>query len=277
MKKGFVVGITSVLMFASASQALASFEDSKFIMSIYTGTKEIGIDLGEITDFTAKNVPLRDNVSIKYLMNAGTVNAQIGLFRDLSTGTASSSYKGGYFGFNTSDPSGLSLSSGGTSNFFTKGNAIQNNYASNVGANGYTAEVGVVDGTYNTYAVGYNNNLQTDSSYGGLNIVPGFEGFLEAEYTKVGNQYPDTYPVNSPYVDMYLYQWEYSAIPGSGSTTKRVHLIQDVPVASFRLDAVAGTITMNYTEANPVPVPGAAWLLGAGLMGLAGLSRNRKN
>jgi hypothetical protein len=38
-----------------------------------------------------------------------------------------------------------------------------------------------------------------------------------------------------------------------------------------------GTVTIDYTyNATPTPIPAAAWLLGSGLLGLAGI-RRRKN
>jgi hypothetical protein len=38
-------------------------------------------------------------------------------------------------------------------------------------------------------------------------------------------------------------------------------------------DDPPGCITVTIIDANPVPIPGAAWLLGSGLLGLLGVRR----
>jgi hypothetical protein len=47
--------------------------------------------------------------------------------------------------------------------------------------------------------------------------------------------------------------------------------MNDIPGAG----ATIVTIGTTVTPINPVPIPGAVWLLGSGLLGLVGIGRKR--
>ncbi len=62
------------------------------------------------------------------------------------------------------------------------------------------------------------------------------------------------------------------AVNTAGSASAKAAIYQSV--ATFTLDA-QGNLTVNNPTPPSVPVPGAVWLLGSGLLGLVGVSRRR--
>ena len=61
-------------------------------------------------------------------------------------------------------------------------------------------------------------------------------------------------------------QYQFTEVASSSST-----------VIEFGLRNDPGYIYMDDISVNPVPIPGAVWLLGSGLVGLAGLRRKFKS
>lgn len=70
------------------------------------------------------------------------------------------------------------------------------------------------------------------------------------------------------YVDISLYTW-LDADPGAYTGTESIDIASDF-FNSAKITTYSGGI-------SPVPLPSAAWLLGAGLVGLIGAGRSRRN
>lgn len=70
---------------------------------------------------------------------------------------------------------------------------------------------------------------------------------------------------------MYLWNLTTSSNTGTPQGTKTL------TTGTFNLNLSGNQLTFNPTQAAPVPVPAAAWLLGSALVSVAGISRRRAN
>ena len=119
----------------------------------------------------------------------------------------------------------------------------------------------------------------------GFNLPDTFPGFR----TDIGGTTKGTVSVTSDYDDTSLYDFGDASLlstlgplgPGVFAATGVALVNPDDPFA-LRLTAqithtAAGQITSFDTWLIPVPTPAAAWLLGAGLIGVVGIRRKFKN
>lgn len=255
MKKGIAAGIAGLLMMGTASQALASFESTSLVLSVYdsVANKEVGVDLGTVTDYSAQNVILATGLSFAGL-NFDTRTSGVGVFATYMPPDEWDAKYAGYFATNRSN--GILM----TSNY---DNASIFNSAVNAITLGYRNMDPDQDGVVNiaaTWSGSYYVNMNfAGSSIGSYSLMM-LQGGVEPEY-----------PATSEYVDMYLYGFsmnaEYEIVAVTGATT---------PYAAVIRLTSDGQVILNPNATTPgsdVPVPGAAWLLGSGLIGLAGLRR----
>lgn len=249
MKKGIAAGIAGLLMMGTASQALASFETNHLVMSIYdtASNQEMGIDLGNITtmDLSSQNVVLASGLSFDG-WNFNKYTSGIGLWTDVSD--EPNNLFSGYFGItNATGTAKISSTYTNAVSFWDNEMAIRGAY-----------------GRLDTNSDGITTLAATHwSSYATLfNLAP-------ANYAGLhnGTNYEAEFPLTADYVDLYLYQFT--------TDMDTWDIVQDGGIkAVFRLTADGQVIlNPNATPGSEVPVPGAAWLLGSGLIGLAGLRR----
>jgi hypothetical protein len=102
---------------------------------------------------------------------------------------------------------------------------------------------------------GKNGEAGTPNFYTGMVSEP----YAEAEF-----------PVSNSYVDLFLYQY------ATDLDTLELYQVGTSYAAIIRLTAT-GDLILNPTQTSEVPVPGAVWLLGSGLAGLAGLRRRNNS
>ncbi len=250
MKKIYAVGVAGLLMLGAASQASAApWAQGDMMMSIYSvgANQEINLDLG-VLNLSNPGVTqtLYSGLSIiSDLINntSSTLTSGIGIYG--AANNPAGSNKNVWFASTQStgtlsvgnNPANNTSMRQGVYNMQTLGS--QNEMGDGIAGNGISL------GVYNVNN-GYAKNLSTTGAgtYSGMNLAGN-----EAELPHTG------------YVDMYLYQVNGNA--QVGTTYEGV----------YRLTS-AGDVT--FTPTSAVPVPAAAWLLGSGLLGLAGL-RRRKN
>ncbi len=255
MKKVVALGV-GLLMMGTASQASAAFETGNVIMSIYNTAAdwEMGLDLGTMTNVTtASNVTLYSGLSFAGL-NFAPRTSGIGVFMS-SALIDEDNYWGAV---------ATNRSTGVNWNFDALGNAAAFNglYTSVKGAYAAGNNNGIFIGKTSTaasYVVkmqnGKNGEAGTPNFYTGMVSEP----TAEAEF-----------PVSNPYVDLFLYQF------ATDLDTYELYQVGTSYTAVIRLTAT-GDVILNPTQSSPVPVPGAVWLLGSGLLGLAGLRRRNNN
>ena len=58
--------------------------------------------------------------------------------------------------------------------------------------------------------------------------------------------------------------------------TWRVNILSGIKVSGFHVDTILSTASGDLAQTTAVPLPGAVWLFGSGLVGLLGLSRRRR-
>ncbi len=263
MKKVIVLGAAGLLMLGAASQASAAFwNQGDLIMSIYSegANQEIGLDLGALSYNLSGALTLTPNAltgsaqtAIASIINKTnlTSTSGIGVYSAKGTPASGQSNEGWFASTQSSGTVALGNASALIA-YKTGVNSVQNLYYK---AND-TLSDGVADGIstfgYKTTGNAYNVKMNTAGAgtYQGLNTTVGYEAELVTAK-------------NAGFVDMYLYHVNGAAPVLAGDTYEAV----------IRL-AADGTVTFTP---NAVPVPGAAWLLGSGLIGLAGLRRKKNS
>lgn len=107
-----------------------------------------------------------------------------------------------------------------------------------------------------------------NDSHGTVSISADGNAVYSGELNAINQWNPESSPFNSDYM-------KHALLPG---------LVNDDGAISFTLANTGTTMwqfdrltmLMDGTEASPVPVPGAVWLLGSGLVGLVALRRRFK-
>lgn len=252
MKKIIGLSVATLLMMGSVSQAFAGFEAGNFILSVYdkNTNQEIGIDLGTFTDLKAMNQTVKTGLDFSLFTGAAgysLTNAGIGIFSNISD--LSNNHFEGYFGvakaptLNTGAVNGSSFAeaSGTIGSWYNTSDTDQDGYVL----------TGINDGSYVS-----NMNITTAGGYAGVNKVAA----KEAEIATAG------------YVDIMLYHFTTLSTGKLGLVTDLTNY--DDTRSFFRLTS-DGNLTLNPSATSEVPVPGAVWLLGAGLAGLIGVRRKK--
>ena len=253
MKKLVAAGVSGLLMLGVASQASASFNQGDLIMSVYDTTlnTEIGVDLGSMSTISADIKSGGSTTLATGLSFTGFTSSDgIGIYSDNSNPN-SQSWEG-WFAVKTSNYSGSSINKYNT-NATTFSNSYQTiiqgyNFAPNVTSATTAQEAATFADSYKMLM-----DFTTPAGYAGVNKTANLQGLLP---TTAGS-----------YTDMYLYHFD-------SNSNNNIVLADPTYDAVIRLTS-DGTVILNPGQSN-VPVPGAVWLLGSGLAGLAGI-RRRKN
>lgn len=241
MKKVFAFGVTGLLMLGTASQASAAFEAGHFILSVFDSVQQVekGFDLGANIDLSYSHT-LMTGLDFSGLdRDNGHVALWSDKYHQTGSGLSAVKYYDGYFA-TTSNTGVASIALTGGSAFHSSDLAVRGVY------DDFTSGVASIS-TTNVNSYYANMSLSDTVSYAGLNLLGGNPKL----------------PAASNYVDMYLYQFATGA-------DKKVHQVGSNYAGVIRLSA-DGTVAV----VNEVPVPGAVWLLGSGLVGLAGLRRKK--
>ncbi|MGD9505111.1 MAG: hypothetical protein AB7W37_09365 [Syntrophobacteraceae bacterium] len=247
--------VAAVAVFGAVSQAAAYFEQGNLIRVVYSndGTTEVATDLGT---YNATTLAAATNVS------AGEVSS---LLSNFASGTTLSDLYVAYYindiysaGTNP-DGTGVYTSGVNDTQSNTKSQYQQFNSAAKSNTVYYQSLLGTTSDLGSGTVVGNSANL---NSYYTAMIAAGtkagmFTGFITTQSgeANLGGGSVD-------YVDMYLFYYSKPTSSGSGSivATVRTYITSDGAM---------------YTVINPqaVPIPGALWLLGSGLLSLLGVRR----
>ena len=259
MKKIYALGVAGLLMMGTASQASAGFFDpGHFTMSIYdtTTNTEKGFDLGAL-DLTQNHANMLTGLSFTGFGSSNGVNIYAN-----NTVLANNQYQGYYTLTKATSTSGLKTNTSNGSAFNNNDLTVRNTYQGLDSADGHLD--GVTSEAAN-FAASYKSIFGTNSGYGGLNTATTYNA--KAPLTAGSS------------VNMYLYGFHTDTVNGV--------LVQDGALNGYSFVTANTTYEGKFTLTNdgthsytsnlaPVPIPGAVWLLGSGLAGLAGI-RRRKN
>lgn len=267
MKKILYSTVLTLTIFSGAGQAQAYFENDHLIQVFYTANNnkvEIGVDLGAVgTDFT-----LADQNKTLNAVNYATLAADKGAtVNDLKMGMyvdslvrRSDAVWDHYF-VTTQNIRPSAPSSSWYSSIDTATLAISNYYQSSAvtpsGADVVTA------------------NPLNSSSYrtrmNGNGAVPGTYLTMNTFSASVTPGELNLNTMSGGYHDLYLWHFSYD-------TTTKTSQIVSGPTndysAILRFNANGSTV-LNPASSSPVPLPGAAWLLGFGMTALASFRRRQ--
>ena len=262
MKKIISAAVLSVVVFAAAGQAQASFGNDQLTQVFYTKDNnkvEIGVDLGSIVgtgaiDLTAKHKTLSnlDVAGLAATKGAALNELRMGYYIDSLINTSDAVWDH-YFATSTT-----TIPTTPNATKYSLMNSAAGSIASFYGA---TNSVVVTDPTNaNAYRTKMNQGNTAPGVYANMNtsVTPG--EIVLADMT-------------GGYTDMYL--WHFSYDKPAGASTKTSHLVAG---ATTDYTAVLRFYANGQTVLNPapVPVPAAIWMLGSGLVGLIGLRRKQE-
>ncbi|MDY6989265.1 MAG: VPLPA-CTERM sorting domain-containing protein [Thermodesulfobacteriota bacterium] len=236
MKKISAILLAVMLVFAVAGQASAAFENNHLVQVVHNSAdKEFGVDLGDIgtIDMSGTNVLLAPVGSVNFGALGSYAELNVGFF-----GADTAAYQNWIATTKTTDPL---IAPAQLLNFENGASSVQATYQSDPSQ------------SYNqpgTYGSIMNLNGVAEGAYAGWNLhqADGESGLADLASTG--------------YVDMYLYHWSFSTLdkgPDAGTDYTGI----------LRLYANGSTVL----NPSAVPIPGAAILLGSGLIGLVGIRR----
>ena len=241
------IALAAFLTFAVAGQAKAYFEDGQLTMfAYYELGDEVGYDLGEFAtmDFSGSPVELAAAGTFDFLADTGAPT-----LADVNVGIYVGSLSAWTAGFVTTQANTEpDISMPNVNNFWNGISGLRGNY-----------------GTIDRKVTGLYLDL---NAYGTKMGAPGSYGAFHDGDIAIGEL---SLADEDSLSDLYLYNFVY---PGSGSDlvldpgTTTLHKA----VIDIGLD---GSVTLNNAAVNPVPIPGAALLLGSGLLGLVGIRRRK--
>jgi hypothetical protein len=260
MKKIALV-LACVLVFG-AGQALASFDGENLYMSVYnvtteTGDVEFGFDTGLNLNAFDWSQPFTYTVqtTLSEDMFAGSwADLKVGFYSyDRLTATTG-------YGYSYAASTDINNAVNGTvyAAFRSNVEQVRNAYnEADLDNDGVALLASNLTGT--TYDVNMNGTL-TPGQYAGFNPTPE-DGEVNLGVFGDADSSNDT-------ITMYLFGYFRNGV----SPLTGVYLTNGITDDNF-----LATITLSddgiLTIVNPVPVPGAIWLLGSGLLGLLGLRR----
>jgi hypothetical protein len=262
MKK-IALALTCLLMFG-AGQAMASFDTDSLYMSVYNNNTTTGdVEFGFSTGFNLETVDWSKPVNF---------TVETGLSTDLFDAATWADLQVGFFGNNYLTP---------TSSYgqFYMASLNPNTVPNGTQRTGYRTATEGVKGAYNQYdtdddgTVLLANNLSGngyDMLMNGAGTSPGqYNGFNVVDSANgEGNLgvFGDADPTNDS-ITMYLVGYQRLSFGDTGGSLTNGLMSGVNYLATITLEA-DGTLTISN-----VPVPGAIWLLGSGLLGLLGLRR----
>ena len=277
MKK-LITGIVMAvfLTFAVAGQAMAYFEngsfDGKLVQFIYAEPNgdytdnEVGTDL--FTDnglsfptyeFTGGSIVLDTKDASTFLDNFTTTNnwadLQVGYYSTCYSYMTGESHR--YVAMTTPDLFEIGAAWSGVQ---TASGNLGTHYGTHPD---YVGKQSVVGSTahFSSYDALMNQDTNVPGSYATFNNAP-YVNFGEANLSALDAG-------AGSYVDMYLFEAE-------GAAWATGDFISDSYQATMRIgiDDI-GNLYTTLTPNNVVPIPGAVWLLGSGLLGLVGIRRRK--
>jgi hypothetical protein len=242
-----------------AGQAMAAFDNEDLYLTVYNNTTtngdtEFGFDTGfNLNDFNW-------NTTFSYSVNTGL---SLSLFHDAGNGWAD--LQAGIYGYDQVTPTtGYGRAYAATT--------AQDTILNYNGRTGFLAAINGTKTTYQTVVTGNTallaNNLTGNGYDDQMNLNNDSEGIyanLNSTRATGGEANLAVFADPAGAITMYLYGVKQDAFqdPTKGPINNGAYL------ATITLDA-NGTLTI---ASNPVPVPGAVWMLGSGLLGLLGLRR----
>ncbi|OEU61200.1 MAG: hypothetical protein BA867_04470 [Desulfobacterales bacterium S5133MH16] len=272
MKTRFLsIALAAFLTFAVAGQAMAYFEnggfDGKLVQFIYAEPdgnytdNEVGTDL--FTDkglsfptyeFTGSSIVLDTKVASTFLDNFTTTDnwadLKVGYYSTTYSYMTGESHK--YVAMTTPELFDIGASWDGV-------NSASMDLATYYGEKGTSVVKDATSG-YSSYDLKMNSNSFVSGSYADFNNQP-YVNFGEADLGALNAG-------AGSYVDMYLFE-------AKGEGWLEGDFVTDTYRATMRIgiDDVGNLYTT--IAPNVVPIPGAVWLLGSGLLGLVGIRRRK--
>lgn len=212
-----------------------------------------GTSLQVTTDFIGWSTPYGADAAAEFLTFGGSSNWVVD-----GSSTANSTGGGSMYGYNTGSNSTLKFNRGADEFYFTytsptyvtitmADNVFTNPFATTLYANAFWDNYEMVGNETNSITYYLSGSTQWDGVT---------QSYLDARFAFYANDDDDYLSILS------LTFLDYNPYDSS---------------ASGDLGAQAVELTnLHYNPTNPTPIPGAAWLLGSGLVGLIGLRRRFK-
>jgi len=263
MKKIALI-LTALLVFG-AGQAMASFDSNTLIMNVYNNTSTTGdLEYGLDTGFDLSTVDWSGTVNYTVETGLSTDLFDLATWSDLQFGLWGRNTTTSYYGEMYFMSSDVNAVGNGTqiSSFNTASGAIKRAYD---GVD--TDDDGVAMFTNNLNQGAYDNAMNQNIAPGRYNGLNGTNPVSNGEANLADLADADGV------VTMYLFGYHRTGFIGAGNDIiGSMDIAGDLNhnvLAIVTLDA-DGTLTITNSQ---VPVPGAIWLLGSGLLGLVGLRR----
>jgi hypothetical protein len=249
MKTLVAAGVSGLLMLGVASQASASFNQGDLVFSVYDTNvnQEIGADLGSMGSIQSLITSGAQNVVLASGLNFSGMSSQygdMGVYMDNSN-PGNATWEG-WFAVTKSNYSAKSINA-----LYTNGTTFSSNYTQIL--EGYNANLtsSTTAQVQATSADSYKKMMDytTAAGYAGINKTAGLAGLLPS----TGNS-----------TTLYLYHF-------ASNAADQLVLADPTYDATIQVNSNGSIVFSSAT--SPVPVPGAALLLGSALAGIAGIRR----